>query len=57
MEEDMADKPSKLRSQQEKLRPTAAAVRGIKDKEIELDEEDLKRISGGTEVEHKGVKY
>jgi hypothetical protein len=56
MEEEMAEKPSKPRSQREKQHPADSSFRGIKNKESELGEEDLKKISGG-EVEHKGIKF
>ena len=43
----MADKPSKPGPQKEKRRPADALVRGVKEKEIELDEEELKKVGGG----------
>jgi len=43
----MADKASKHRPQKEKRQPLDSVVRGVKGKEMEIDEEDLKKISGG----------
>ena len=53
----MVDKPFKPRPQKEKRRPADLLVRGIKEKEIGLDEEELKKISGGIQfIINKHIK-
>lgn len=54
MEEDMADKPSIPSAKSHKRSPADRLLTGSKENTVELDEEDLKKVSGGGAL-HNGT--
>lgn len=47
MEDEMADEPRKPRPQSKKRGAPERIVAGVTNNEVELDEEDLKKVTGG----------